>query len=316
METAETFQLMRLPPELRHEIWGFAIPTDRVLLTSVDFNLLRPLPPPAIAWVCRESRAAAFKYGRHYAIGDESNSKQTWFSPDFDRVMLNFSNRNNLHTAIGSFALDVRHVLVRETYPHDLSWYYYTLNGNFGNNPHLADLVVYPNLQSIGVVQGGVVVEAGSAWNLSATGIPQRVRPHGRTATHSEQPAVCSCSESGELHDQKSNRHWLPDLARPYKSKCLWRVLKTWFQQHYIFLTPRNLDHLTSGHPIDLPWVTQLKGQAPHVYPAEMFGFGNRSLRASAGPRCMNMTGNMYDWINDGDLVERLVWDFGKVDLD
>lgn len=337
--TESSFDFMRLPPELRREIWVLALLTDRVLLASVALEVLRPLPAPAIAWVCRESRAVALRYGRHYPLGSAespSRPRWTWFSPDFDRVLLNFSNdeySTYLRAPRDAFALDVRHVLVWDTYPYDYRWHFFLLRYTWDAHAqwdsqclHPAGLALYPNVRSIGVMQGGVPVETGSTWStidisksLNGIGLPRRVRPHDPETTHHKRPAVYSCSESPEgPPGQKSNRHWLPDLVRPYTSKSLWRMLRQWFQLQHDLL-PRKITTLytpMNNSPTTIDWVKQIKRRAPHVYPAELVGFGDWHLRMSAGPRCMNMRGTAYDWVEGEDLLERLVSDPGDVDVD
>ena len=330
-----SFDVKRLPPELRDEIWAFALPTDRVLLATMNYDVLRPLSVPVIAWVCRESRDVALRHGDYYPIvkigfppeedGDtRSKPRQTWFAPDFDRVMLHFSNHRNTEFQRGScleLAPDVRHVLVHDTYTYDHQWNqrhprHAASLRRTGLRP--ADISIYPNIRSIGVVQTGAFIEKGSDWNhwdgtknFSATGIPRRVRPRESTSTHFGQPAVCSCSDGPEA--PPANWHWLPDLARPYNSKGLWRMLRSWFEMHHRLWTPHAAE---SDAPMDVAWVTQTKRRAPHVYPAEVTGYGNRHLRATPGPRCMHLEGTTYDWVRGEDLLERLVGDPGDVDVD
>ncbi|KAK8037836.1 hypothetical protein PG991_001182 [Apiospora marii] len=328
-DAAETsFALMRLPPELRNEIWAFALPTDRVLLACIEYDALRPLPIPVLAWVCRESRDIALRHGRYYSLGrirDPSQRRWTWFSPDLDRVMLSFANRQNAKFLCGwsgTLALDVRHVLVQDTYTYDHQWNQLSevllraWSRQLGLQP--ADIALYPNVRSIGVIKSGVFIEKGSDWhrwdetkNFSATGITRRVRPHEPTGTRPGQPAVCSCCEGPEKPPE--NRHWLPDLARPYSSKSLWRMLRLWFEMQNSLRTPHTAP---SDAPMDIAWVTQTKRRAPHVYPAEMTGYGDRHLRATPGPRCMQMRGVTYNWVKGEDLLERLVGDPGDVDVD
>ncbi|KAK8102229.1 hypothetical protein PG984_015375 [Apiospora sp. TS-2023a] len=127
------FDLMQLPGELRNMIWELAIPTDRILVISAHGYYVHSLPPPAIAWVCRESRALALHHGRAYALFDKTTTCEldpsrlgqptkktwTWFSPAFDRVLLALMNigvaESQLHHRAGLSALgkDVRHMLVQ-----------------------------------------------------------------------------------------------------------------------------------------------------------------------------------------------------------
>ncbi|KAK8067447.1 hypothetical protein PG996_006559 [Apiospora saccharicola] len=326
------FDLMRLPPELRDEIWAFALPTDRVLLASVELRVLRPLPAPPIAWVCRESRAVAQRHGSYYSIGcngTPSIPRWTWFSPNYDRVLLNFlknTNDKRLRSRRGDFALDVRHVIVMDTYTFDHQYHkFVSFPLRDQMDPkwlHPADLALYPNIQSIGVLLAGVVIEQGSDWNhwnpiknFSATGVARQIRPHEPETTDPKLPAVCSCSEAPEEHSGKRGKiYGLPShLARAYSSKSLWRMLRSWFEVHHVLLTPNTASFNDS---MKSAWAAQIKRWAPHVYPAEMTGYGNRHLKATPGPRCMHAKGAAYDGVKGEELYNRLYNDPGDIDVD
>ena len=126
------FDLRQLPGEIRNMIWELSIPTDRVLVISAHGYYVHALPPPAIAWVCSESRAVALQHGRAYALFTEPiplllhpalfhhpPKAWTWFSPAHDRVLPALMGDEPNETArgqrdgLGALARDARHVLVQ-----------------------------------------------------------------------------------------------------------------------------------------------------------------------------------------------------------
>ncbi|KAK1994453.1 hypothetical protein LX36DRAFT_713871 [Colletotrichum falcatum] len=90
-------QFRRLPPELRHRIWSLAI-TTRVLRLSRRAgkeHAAPPMSPPAIAGVCRESRAVATRNGgvvslKYDAANPENPTRTTrhWFDSCHDVLEL------------------------------------------------------------------------------------------------------------------------------------------------------------------------------------------------------------------------------------
>ncbi|KAK8067535.1 hypothetical protein PG996_006647 [Apiospora saccharicola] len=169
------FGLMQLPGELRNMIWEFAMPTDRILVINAHGYYVHSLPPPAIAWVCHESRSLALYHGRAYALFDKTTTCEldpsrrgqptektwktwTWFSPAFDRVLLALMNNevaeSQLHHRAGLSALgkDVRHMLVQP------ECFYPGIELRFGPEALLQThvfraLACFPSARTVGVVR-------------------------------------------------------------------------------------------------------------------------------------------------------------------
>ncbi|KAI0602382.1 hypothetical protein F4775DRAFT_602345 [Biscogniauxia sp. FL1348] len=125
----------RLPIEIRRHIWAFALPRGRIQLfaRNVPWEHWR-LAPPAIAWVCREARAAAAAQAvvRGFPTGADRHN-QTWFLGSRDILELAsgypyplsnpepfFAAAGALAVSAGDFRGDVRDVvrdLIRHRFP-------------------------------------------------------------------------------------------------------------------------------------------------------------------------------------------------------
>ncbi|KAK7947136.1 uncharacterized protein PG986_011457 [Apiospora aurea] len=191
-EAASRLNLMDLPGELRNEIWELSVPTDRVLMISMFDYSAKPLPPPAIAWVCRESRSVALHHGRPYTfldpadadidpsfpeddIGDNDSDYQTptttWFSPALDRVLLAVTGYRRFRgpgQSLGALALDAQHVLVQtEAF---FAGAGRTLPRGAGAQLVRSGLEAFPNARSIGAVRVGFMVRDGHKAKTRARG--------------------------------------------------------------------------------------------------------------------------------------------------
>ncbi|KAK8102052.1 hypothetical protein PG984_015198 [Apiospora sp. TS-2023a] len=189
--TKEPCNFNKLPPELRLEIWKLSVPQNNVLLIGEYPGRVVTIPPPTSAWVCQESRAIAFQHGKFYLI----NNKQTWFSPEFDRVALDkdwienmFMDSTELRKIAKPLLRDVRHVLASPIVNKQgklRNWAFVRLSAL------QPSLEVFPNLQSIGIPQM-VLIAAGSSWSPvswiqdSTVGIP---RPDCSLAAPDQRPS-------------------------------------------------------------------------------------------------------------------------------
>lgn len=85
-------QFSRLPPELRRLVWHFAVPTRLYCEDKTWKGVSFVLSAPAIAHVCRESRAVALRLGRFWKMGPGRNPGWSWFNPDRDAFLLRLDN--------------------------------------------------------------------------------------------------------------------------------------------------------------------------------------------------------------------------------
>ncbi|KAK8024638.1 hypothetical protein PG993_012704 [Apiospora rasikravindrae] len=184
-EDAPRLNLMDLPGELRNKIWELSIPTDRVLMISMFDYSAKALPPPAIAWVCRESRSVALQHGQPYTFldpadadddpssddededeggGDDNDIEDprpmtTWFSPALDRIFLAVTGYRRFRwpgQSLGALAADARHVLVQtETFFPGAAR---SLTRSTRRNLVLSGVEEFPNARSIGAVRVGFMV--------------------------------------------------------------------------------------------------------------------------------------------------------------
>lgn len=180
---------MQLPGELRNMIWEFSIPTDRILVVSGHGYCVHALPPPAIAWVCRESRALALRHGRAYALFDVFDPFQaytsglrpgmeawTWFSPAFDRVLLALMDdppeRATPREGLAALALDVRHMLVQTDCFYPGTTRVFLPDALLQGHVYRV-LACFPNARSVGVVRACFNIAPGRDGEEGQTGAPR-----------------------------------------------------------------------------------------------------------------------------------------------
>ncbi|KAK7917858.1 hypothetical protein PG985_011466 [Apiospora marii] len=160
---------MQLPGEIRNMIWELSLPTDRVLVISAHGYYVHALPPPAIAWVCGESRALALRHGRPYALFDapvpllryprrlhQGPKTWTWFSPARDRVLLalmrDTENIRHVRDGLGALLLDARHLLVQSDCFYRRMAHLFHAETMMQNHVELI-LASFPNARTVGVVR-------------------------------------------------------------------------------------------------------------------------------------------------------------------